>query len=318
MMARGNSAEKGDKTITERQKIEYDAFGPWVYEVKTAMEMPGRFDPWYAEFSASRLILKIPRPVDRRDAIPGSDLYLTVLAIGGDSLTQLSLEGTEVKRLDIPFSRIVAVRRILELLSGRLCLDLSDSGSVELPFNAVSTPLMDRFAAELLKSCGTERPGWRVTQADLVGGPGGTDPFFLNLLCNLRRAFPGLALLAYQQPCSLRAKANAKPSLARLMAGLRHWRLDSCILAQTACGLIAIRESSEARSRKAKGYRYETIYLPAASFRGASLEPRPVANGAQPQALRLYVAGHGYDLLFEREPPACLGALAASHNAGRE
>jgi hypothetical protein len=49
---------------------EYDAFGPWVDPVRTAEEVPPLYRDHPVDLAGSRLVLKVPRDIARRDATP--------------------------------------------------------------------------------------------------------------------------------------------------------------------------------------------------------------------------------------------------------
>lgn len=53
---------------------EYDAFGPWILEVRDEAGMPRRFRPAYPRVQDARFLLKVPCDADRRAVRPGMDL----------------------------------------------------------------------------------------------------------------------------------------------------------------------------------------------------------------------------------------------------
>ena len=54
---------------------EYDAFGPWVYDVDGEHPLPPLFVPFVDMSKSWRMLLKIPRDIERRRATPDMDLY---------------------------------------------------------------------------------------------------------------------------------------------------------------------------------------------------------------------------------------------------
>ena len=73
----------------ERERREYDAFGPWMQRVRRAEELPPRFDAFWPELSAAEAVAKVPYRVERRKALPGSDLYERVLGLCPEGLVLL-------------------------------------------------------------------------------------------------------------------------------------------------------------------------------------------------------------------------------------
>ena len=302
---------EGPAVVTERQKVEYDQFGPWTYPVMGAEEMPPRFDPWYEELKGSTLILKLPFDMDRRRAKAGDDLYESILAVGSRGIVHLSLSKGKILRRDISFGEIASIRRALELLSGRLRLDLAGGLAFSVFFNAVSSPFIDDFVDAVRGACATGGEGRLFSPAELTSGPPDEDALFQNLFRELRKRKPALALLLYQAPCCLESrKEGGRRGIAGLAARLQRWRLDGCLLAAAPSELIVlIRGSGTPRKSKNMGYRFETLYIPAQSFRGAAAEARTLANGARIHVLRLSSVGHDYELLVEREPSEVLASL---------
>ena len=65
---------------------EYDAFGPWIGEVRGEADMPRRFRPHWARLAGARFLLKLPAPIDRPAAQPGQDLYRALYLDGAGDL----------------------------------------------------------------------------------------------------------------------------------------------------------------------------------------------------------------------------------------
>ena len=54
---------------------EYDAFGPWIYEITEAHPLPALFAPYVRSEETPLMLFKIPRDIERRRATPDMDLY---------------------------------------------------------------------------------------------------------------------------------------------------------------------------------------------------------------------------------------------------
>jgi hypothetical protein len=296
--------------VTERQRIEYDRFGPWAYSVRASDEMPPRFDLWYEELKDSTIILKLPRAVERRDTKPGNDLYEGLLAVTHNGIVYLNLSQGEISRQDIAFNDIAAIRLVQDLLYGQLCIDLVDGSVISVIFNTVSADIFDTFIDSVRMSCTVGVGNPRFAPVEHGPEPSDEDMLFLNLLNALRKRVASLSLLAYQAPCLLESKKNARRSLVGFVARLLRWRLDGCLLTASPSELIIlIRGSGIPRISKSKGFRHEAIYLPARPFQGVTVEHRFLANGAPIHALHISSIGHNYELLFESDPSYVLSSL---------
>jgi hypothetical protein len=123
---------------------EYDAFGPWIYEIKDESDAPKRFRAACASHRGARFLLKFPSNVDRRDARPGMDLYVAALAVHDHGLSLMRLTGESVVCQDLVWSDVCALESYRDRLFGRWTLMLRDGGALALEYNAVSSDLMGK------------------------------------------------------------------------------------------------------------------------------------------------------------------------------
>ena len=129
---------------SEEDRREYDAFGPWVYNIKAERDIPKRFRAACERHRAARFLLKVPRRVDRRDAHPGMDLYVAVLAVHNHGVSLMRLTGEGVTTQDAVWDEVAALESHINLLIGRWTLMLRDGGAFAVDYNAVSSDLMDK------------------------------------------------------------------------------------------------------------------------------------------------------------------------------
>lgn len=287
-----------------RRRRQYDRFGPWALKVEGPEDLPPCFDPWREEVLATTLALKLPRLAERRELKPEDDLYEGVLALGTSQVLYLALLGKgNIQRRAIDLGQIAALRLERELLLGRIGFDLVDGGSLEVVFGTVSAPVLEEFLGLVLERLSSRAGEGAFPIPRAVREPGEDDSLFRALLGELRKAEPGLTLLAYQGPCQLRPPPGLGLGDAKaLLARLHPWFLDSCLVGQGSRGLVAIQESRAPRMRRNKGYRYETLYLPKGRLIGAGSRARTLALGTVVHALALSVEGHRYEFFFREDP----------------
>ncbi|MBS1183436.1 MAG: hypothetical protein H6Q99_3316 [Proteobacteria bacterium] len=128
---------------------EYDAFGPWLLPVGSAIEMPRRFRQAYDGLKDADHLIKIPRSVDRRDAYPGADLYGSVFALDADGFTLLTAaDGIDgfISR-QVVWDDVAAVRMLSNLLHAEFSLLLKEGDALTVPYNSVSVDLVTRIIA---------------------------------------------------------------------------------------------------------------------------------------------------------------------------
>lgn len=162
---------------------EYDAFGPWIGEVKAQPELPRRFGRWWPELQDARYLLKVPRPIDRAKIRPGMDLYESVIAVFPDKVRVLRAGPAEVTSSQAARSDVVATIMHTNLLVARWTLLLSDGTAMTVEYNAVSHPTI----AEVDRYVLAQGPG-DLTPAATVRPPATTQPrdhFFGSLVLAL-------------------------------------------------------------------------------------------------------------------------------------
>lgn len=116
---------------------EYDAFGPWIYEIDEDHPLPPLFAPHVEHPEAYRMLLKLPRDIERRKATPDMDLYDYVVGVDETGIRVWSHREKEVDTAAISFGETGGVRLYQRLLKG-VCTLYGGEGTVTLPYNTVS------------------------------------------------------------------------------------------------------------------------------------------------------------------------------------
>lgn len=120
---------------------EFDAFGPWIYEIKSREDVPRLFRDYPLDLENAALTIKVPRDIPRREANPSMDLYDIILSLGPENVTVLRRSGTRYDFRDVPYSEIQGITEFVDLLAGHLVLS-TDGGDVDVPFNASSSEIV--------------------------------------------------------------------------------------------------------------------------------------------------------------------------------
>lgn len=133
---------------------EFDAFGPWVFQVHNPEDVPRLYRNHPVDLAAAHLVLKVPRSIERRNANPDMDLYDHLLIAGPTSLTVLSRRGGAYMTTEVPYSRVAAVHISVDLLDGLLrvydtAAAVADGKAVEISYNGVSHDLLTQLAGIL-------------------------------------------------------------------------------------------------------------------------------------------------------------------------
>lgn len=139
-----------------RRTAEFDAFGPWMYEVTTDEDVPRLYRDHPVDLATAHLVLKVPRPIWRRDANPDMDLYDHLVIAGPDALTVLSRRGTGYRTTVIDHDRIGALHAGVSLLDGLFQVRAVDTAgvAVEVRYNGVSHQLVEQLVQVLRAQVG--------------------------------------------------------------------------------------------------------------------------------------------------------------------
>jgi hypothetical protein len=130
---------------------EYNAFGPWIDEVRTVEDLPRLFQDAGVDPTTERLVLKVPRDIARRDATPHMHLYDNLIIVGQEHLTVMVRTGATHTTRSVPFEEIVAMENTIALLDGRFVVHTSDGQTLTLTYNgAAGAPV--RSLVQLLRN----------------------------------------------------------------------------------------------------------------------------------------------------------------------
>jgi hypothetical protein len=172
------------RSASEEDRREYDAFGPWICDVRDEAEMPRVFRDAWRTVAEAPIVLKVPIDADRLQCRPGMNLYSTVLAVDDGGVTLLRLVAGSVENRRIGWSEIAAVGSYANLLIGRWTLLLGDGGEICVDHGAVGAARMSRVSGFVRAHIGglDGTPAPRPDAAVAV-----TDLFFRNMLADAGR-----------------------------------------------------------------------------------------------------------------------------------
>ena len=178
---------------------EYDAFGPWVYEIDEDHPLPPLFVPHVDSGRTYRMLFKIPRNIERRKATPDMDLYDQVVGADDNAVYIWTRHEKTVESTVVSIREITGVRLYQRLLLG-ICTIYGQDGGTEIRYNTVSSSIMWKFA-ELIRG---EYPAENAAPDGLRGAPDlreeHVDIWLYNQMRDLRERGTAFELDAYQ-PC---------------------------------------------------------------------------------------------------------------------
>lgn len=245
------------REVDVRQK-EYDRFGPWVTEISEEDPVPPLFVPYLDDQEKVLFSFKIPRDIERRQASPEMDLYDYLVSVYEDQLVILKREGSSVGTERCKYEEIQMIHFIEDLLDGRVQLVLP-GGTVELPFNSVSSDAMKRLISQIRKRYGKETS---VNVAEPVGTEAtrGLSFYFQNYQKTFAADHPEFVLCASQAETRI---GHAETSgVRRFVFGIIGRYITESMHFSDGRELIVMHHGRQYRYFRRPLYAQHTTYLP--------------------------------------------------------
>lgn len=124
---------------------EFDAFGPWIYEMNEEYPVPRLFRPYITDLSSAVMSFKVPRNIERRFASADMDLYDYAVIAYEDHLVIHKRTDHTVESISASYKDIEAIKIYKDLLFSECTIALH-SGDITFQFNAVSIDIVNKFA----------------------------------------------------------------------------------------------------------------------------------------------------------------------------
>lgn len=175
---------------------EYAKFGPWVYEIEEAEDIPKLFAPYIHKIEDAIMLIKIPREIERRNANPNMDLYDFVIGVYGEYLLILKRNNDQVETFELNFRDIVALKNSIYFLAGTVTFYLAQD-TISFHYNTVSEPILQKLI-DLVRDRYTQNSGLMDLETLNNEPVKGIDDLYVNLLYRYENAEEPFKVLAIQ------------------------------------------------------------------------------------------------------------------------
>ena len=280
-------------TEQEKRTLEYDRFGPWVYEITGPDEVPAAFESAVHLGSNTRMAFKIPRQVERRTVRPEDDLYTQVIVLGETDVSIHELAGTGVDTTTVAYRDLVAVSSLHDLLYGELRL-YADGSPISISYNTVSDHLI-QSAIDVIRTARRQAVGPAAVDAPFTRAPdavaeGKMEHLFGGLVHQERRAHP-VVVRAYE-PAGVLEKRDPRVT-ERLLDLIRRERRRPVLILETPEGLVIYHGAPQVTRFGRGNYGYQRTELWDATVAQAIMEEddRYVAS----RRVHLSAGGHHFE-----------------------
>jgi hypothetical protein len=219
-------------------QAEYDAFGPWIDEVRRPDDVPRLYRGHPIDIDRAELVLKVPRNIVRREADPAMHLYDALIVLEADGLLVLSRAGDTVLTRRVPLVSIVALQNVSLLLDAQLIVHTTEGDPLVVPYNGSARESIDRLVDRMRVLLASRR---QAPPAAAVAAPHGVelpshprDHSIVGAYSDFAAREPHVELLAAHPTLRLQPSGGA---LVRAAHAVRPMLLHGAVIATTPGGV---------------------------------------------------------------------------------
>jgi hypothetical protein len=275
---------------TQKHKREYDMFGPWIFQIESADDVPDAFEPYFRYDDTVEFAIKIPHHVERRNARPGDNLYDHLVACSPHGIAVFSLSSAGVRSWEGEYAEVVAIRTLHDLLHGELTFYMQDS-RFTVPYNTVSEDMVEKVTAVVRRHTrDTDGTSGAATRTG-AGAPGVSPAevaYLYRSLIRRERERTGAIPIAYQETVPL--EKREKHLFDPLLDAIRRISLRPALFLADSTSLVCYHAEPQIMRFGRGSYGYSRTEIP----RGprASLEARESREFFRCVDIDLVVPGH--------------------------
>ncbi|MGN1031493.1 MAG: hypothetical protein ACI4PQ_07800 [Butyricicoccaceae bacterium] len=239
---------------------EYDAFGPWIYEIDEDYPVPPLFLPYVNKDATPLISFKVPRELERRKISRDMDLYDYLITAYEDHIQVLKRTDYSAEETNIPYSDIEGIKSYRCLLRG-VCTIYTKDGNIEFAYNTVSSQIVTKFIqivrSKYLIGCPKDRQ-----KLDIHYSYQGflDDTLFFHTINDLRNQGENFRIGAFQPVVPIRRK-NEKFAEA-IWTKLQPPTLPSTLHLFNDHELLIIQRGKATRAKRKTEYSFDYTYLP--------------------------------------------------------
>ena len=274
--------------MTHKRTKEFDAFGPWIYEIREKQDFPPLFQSYHRITTDAQMVFKIPRHIERRNANPDMHLYDAVVAIFETYILLLSRNDSDVVETNINIPEIKALRLTQCLLSGSLIL-YTEKQIYAINYNTVSQNIIKK-ATDLIRNL-QSLPTHETRLAPMDYSIKTIEYLYVNLINNLKKADENIKLIAYQPNMKISKKKGIKALFQKRP------NLQCSAFLHNKKELIIISRTTDFNTYEKVSYAYSYIYLPISNI--TSIKRTEYLNDSTKNVLDIRIGKHLFSVLCD-------------------
>ena len=271
---------------------EYNAFGPWIFEINEEYPIPPLFEKYYKEDETPLMLIKIPRKIDRASAVPGMNLYDYVIGAFDEYLYILKRTGNSVEEKRVLYDSVVAIKNVISLLKGQTLLYLWDE-TVTVEYNTVSEPIMMKLINIIREKYRKEE---KVLDIEPISHEiNSIEHLYAAIIDQYKALDQRIRLVAYQPPSRFLPIYKGFKQKMKALLKIRKVITSTAFITNDA-ELIVLQRDKRTRGSKQGDLTYSTLFLPY-----ASIEKISMTEGTQDSKLdsmNIYIKDEVFTFLY--------------------
>lgn len=270
---------------------EYDAFGPWIYEVNEKHPLPRLF-VGHVEAHDYDILFKIPRDIDRRMANPDMPLYNLVIGCFEDKIYIYTRDDVDIRKQIVRITDICALKDIKNLLLGEYQI-FTNYSVVIFKYNTVSNDIIEKFTDWIRSKYKGRAP---QDEAPHIShhAVATIDIIYSNLYRKMRQNDDSLKIIGLQP--KERLKYNKKSLFQRIYNTIMTSHIQSSLYLKNQIDVILLQRDNSFTRRGASDYSSAYTYIPYKHIDQVATNPSTLTDEVEQVVIK--AGTHFFDAMF--------------------
>jgi hypothetical protein len=235
---------------------EYDAFGPWVYEIDDKHPMPQNFKGHIDLTRNAKMMIKIPVNEERRKMRPDMVLYDQIVCVHDSHLELYRYAQGEITVKQIPYAEMEAIETDVSLLRG-IVRFYTTTGIHTFRYNNVSEEIISKLTSML-----RERIATPIEDLQIPRRPSDDDLtyFTMEIWKRIKKLDGNIHIVAYQPETAI--SRSHQSLFVKIIGKLFSSLLPDALFMHNTKELVVISRAGRIRYSSSNHYNYSLSYFP--------------------------------------------------------
>lgn len=268
---------------------EYNAFGPWIYEISDKYPVPLIFRDYVKDLTSHLMLIKIPVEAERRNLKPGMNMYDYVIGLYENHIHVYKNVSNAVAETVISYKDVLAVEHSINLLRSELKI-YTGSELFSIVYNTSSEPVIHKLI-KIIREKTTENTG--PNESDNYETSSGNFCFFFKSILRLmEHRESGFKVIGSQEETDI--KFLKRTLLKNIIEKLLKPYLPGSLHVINPKELIIVSRGEDNFYRRYANHGYSYIYLPISNILEIRKMKSEIFNEVNDYKIRL--RGHEFTI----------------------